>query len=353
MSTYGLKALVTGGAGFIGSALVAKLLDATDWDVVVYDALTYAGNWANLEPFADNPRFTFVHGDICNVAAVTEVFASHHPNRVFHLAAESHVDRSIDAAADFINTNIVGTQILLDAARATWTSGRTGVFIHVSTDEVFGDLTEREAPFTEVSPYRPSSPYAASKAASDHLVRAAVRTYGFPAIISNCSNNYGPRQFPEKLIPLMILNALSGAPLPVYGDGQNRRDWLHVDDHADALLTIALSGQIGETYCVGGGVECSNLDVVHAICERLDTLLPTVTGPRRDLISFVTDRPGHDRRYAIDASKIASTLDWRPRRNFTDGLDRTIDWYLDNQAWWKAIRSGTYRGQRLGLRGGV
>jgi dTDP-glucose 4,6-dehydratase len=350
LSVSGHKALVTGGAGFIGSALVEKLLSATDWHVIVYDALTYAGNAANLERFSANPRFRFIHANICDAQAMAQAFVRHNPDRVFHLAAESHVDRSIDGASDFIATNVMGTQTLLDAARHAW-EGRSDVrFIHISTDEVFGDLETHDAPFTETSPYRPSSPYAASKAASDHLVRAAIRTHGFPALISNCSNNYGPRQFPEKLIPLVILNAMAAEKLPVYGDGQNRRDWLHVDDHADALLAIALNGTIGHTYCVGGSEECSNLDVVLNICDQLDQMAPLKIGPRRQLITFVKDRPGHDRRYAIDASKIHRALGWRPRHNFAHGLEQTIAWYSENAHWWQAIKAGTYRGERLGLR---
>jgi dTDP-glucose 4,6-dehydratase len=349
LTTANHTALITGGAGFIGSALVNKLMTQTDWMVIVYDALTYAGNAANLAAFVGDPRFNFIQADICDTGKVAKAFADFQPDRVFHLAAESHVDRSIDAATSFITTNVLGTQVLLDAARLAW-AGRDDVrFVHVSTDEVFGDLELDEAPFTETSPYRPSSPYAASKAASDHLVRAASRTHGFPALISNCSNNYGPRQFPEKLIPLMILNAMVGEKLPVYGDGQNRRDWLHVEDHAEALLVIAEKGTIGQTYCVGGGEECSNLDVVLGICDHLDGLERLPRGPRRDLVSYVKDRPGHDRRYAINAAKIHTELGWHPRHSFSDGLKETIDWYLGNKRWWQAIRAGTYRGERLGL----
>jgi dTDP-glucose 4,6-dehydratase len=351
LSTSKRTALVTGGAGFIGSALVKKLLAATDWHVVVLDALTYAGNAANLQAYQTEPRFSFVHGNICDVGGVASVFAEHKPDLVFHLAAESHVDRSIESAADFIATNVLGTQVLLDAARRFWVDREDVRFVHISTDEVFGDLEITDAPFTEASPYKPSSPYAASKAASDHLVRAAIRTHGFPALISNCSNNYGPRQFPEKLIPLMILNAHAGKALPVYGDGQNRRDWLHVEDHADALLAMALRGVVGETYCVGGGTECTNLEVVRAICARFDALFPNDRGSRNDLVHYVTDRPGHDRRYAINADKILKDLGWRPRHNFQDGLNQTIDWYLANAQWWQAIQSGNYRGERLGLGG--
>lgn len=353
MSSHAHTALVTGGAGFIGSALVEKLLATTDWAVVVLDSLTYAGNAASLLPFSGNPAFRFIQADICDVGAVRAAFSSYAPDRVFHLAAESHVDRSIEVATQFIVTNVVGTQVMVDAAHHAW-KGRSDVrFIHISTDEVFGDLLPHDTPFTEVTPYRPSSPYAASKAASDHLVRAAVRTHGFPALISNCSNNYGPRQFPEKLIPLMILNALAGEKLPVYGDGSNRRDWLHVYDHVDALMKIATIGQVGETYCVGGGMECSNLEVVSAICERLDIISPLASGPRSELITNVADRPGHDKRYAINASKIRKELNWVPRHNFANGLNDTIEWYLNNETWWEAIRTGIYCGQRLGLSSGV
>jgi len=321
----------------------------TNWRIVVYDALTYAGTVANFAAFATNPRFTFLHANICDKAAVANAFATYKPDFVFHLAAESHVDRSIDSAGDFIMTNVLGTQVLLDAARSAW-AGRDGVrFVHVSTDEVFGDLAPDEAPFTELSPYRPSSPYAASKAASDHLVRAAIRTHGFPAIISNCSNNYGPRQFPEKLIPLIILSAMAEADLPVYGDGRNRRDWLHVEDHVDALLAIATKGKVGHTYCVGGGEEFSNLEVVWGICDRLDELQPGARGPRRDLVRYVKDRPGHDRRYAINALKISTELGWSPRRSFAQGLDETIAWYRINTKRWEATQAGTNRGQRVGL----
>lgn len=351
MSLNAQTALVTGAAGFIGSALVRKLMANTDAKVIAYDALTYAGNAANLTSFKDDPRFGFVLGDICDAQAVRTAFGTHKPDLVFHLAAESHVDRSIEAATDFIKTNVLGTQVMLDAARAFWGKREDVRFIHISTDEVFGDLEPNQAPFCETSPYQPSSPYAASKAASDHLVRAAMRTHGFPAIISNCSNNYGPHQFPEKLIPLMILTALSGGALPVYGDGSNRRDWLHVEDHAEALVMMARQGVLGETYCVGGGMECSNLEVVNAICHRLNEISPRNQGRYEDLISFVVDRPGHDQRYAINANKITKDLGWTPRHSFAAGLNETIDWYLANEAWWRPIREGTYRGQRLGLGG--
>jgi dTDP-glucose 4,6-dehydratase len=344
-----ITAFVTGGAGFIGSALVGALLGQTDWRVIVFDALTYAGNPANLAPFIDNPRFKFVEGNICDAGSVRAALDTHSPTFIFHLAAESHVDRSIESPTDFVLTNVLGTQIMVDCARQLWRDRDDVRFIHISTDEVFGDLSPTQPPFDETSPYAPSSPYAASKAGSDHLVRAAIRTFGFPAIISNCSNNYGPRQFPEKLIPLMILNALEGRALPIYGDGQNRRDWLFVGDHADALLAMARNGKIGQTYCVGGGMECSNLDVVSSICARLDAIKPLQDAKRTDLISFVEDRPGHDRRYAVNAEKIKQDLSWAPKCSFTQGINQTIDWYIANPEWWKAIRAGTYRGQRLGL----
>lgn len=321
----------------------------TDWRVVAFDALTYAGNRASLSDFEGTNRFEFIHGDICNPPQVTAAFTTYQPDIVFHLAAESHVDRSIDAAAHFVTTNVVGTQVLLDQARHAWGARRDVRFIHISTDEVFGDLDWDESPFTEASPYRPSSPYAASKAASDHLVRAAFRTHALPVIISNCSNNYGPRQFPEKLIPLMILNAIEGRPLPIYGDGKNRRDWLHVEDHAAALIQMAQFGIPGQTYCVGGGTECSNLEVVELICSYLDEVQPSPDGPMARLIEFVTDRPGHDRRYAVDASKIQQELGWAPRQRFNEALKATIAWYLTHSEWWQAIRNGNYRGERLGI----
>jgi dTDP-glucose 4,6-dehydratase len=353
LSPASITALISGGAGFIGSALVERLMAQTNWRIVVYDALTYAGTLANFAAFATNSRLTFLHANICDKAAVANAFTTYKPDFVFHLAAESHVDRSIDSAGDFIMTNVLGTQVLLDAARSAW-AGRDGVrFVHVSTDEVFGDLAPDEAPFTELSPYRPSSPYAASKAASDHLVRAAIRTHGFPAIISNCSNNYGPRQFPEKLIPLIILRAMAEADLPVYGDGRNRRDWLHVEDHVDALLAIATKGKVGHTYCVGGGEEFSNLEVVWGICDRLDELQPGARGPRRDLVRYVKDRPGHDRRYAINALKISTELGWSPRRSFAQGLDETIAWYRINTKRWEATQAGTNRGQPHGLNAAI
>jgi dTDP-glucose 4,6-dehydratase len=343
--------LVTGGAGFIGSAVVRKLIGETPHSVCVVDKLTYAGNLASLAPVARDPRFRFEQIDIADAAAVRAVFADVAPDIVMHLAAESHVDRSIDGPGVFIHTNIVGTYTLLEASLAHWRSlkdaGPAFRFHHISTDEVFGSLGA-DGYFHEATSYAPTSPYSASKAGSDHLVRAWAHTYGLPTLVTNCSNNYGPYHFPEKLIPLIILNALEGKPLPVYGDGRNVRDWLYVDDHADALLTVALSGAPAETYNIGGSNEMANIDVVRLICAILDELRPDPAGPRERLITFVTDRPGHDQRYAIDASKIRRELGWQPRETFGSGLRRTVEWYLDNPKWWGDIRSGVYRGERLG-----
>lgn len=342
--------LVTGGAGFIGSNFVHFLLENTDCSVVNLDALTYAGNPESLAGL-DPARHHFVHGDICDRALVRDLLAHHRPDAIVHFAAESHVDRSIDSAAEFVRTNVMGTQVLLEAAR-DYPGGLPDSFrfLHVSTDEVYGDLAPDEAPFTESRPYQPSSPYAASKAGADHLVRAAFRTWGLPVLITNCSNNYGPRQFPEKLIPLMLVNALEGQPLPVYGDGQQRRDWLYVTDHCAALWRVLEAGRPGQTYNIGGNAERSNLEVVHAICDLLDLRVPAER-PRRELIRFVADRPGHDRRYAIDAGRIRAELGWQPGVTFEEGLARTVDWYLDHRDWWQRIRDGRYRGQRLGLAG--
>ena len=352
-----MRFLVTGGAGFIGSAVVRHLIADTPHEVVNLDKLTYAGNLDNLAGVADDPRYRFERADICDPSAIRRIFEDHKPDVVMHLAAESHVDRSIDGPGTFLETNVTGTFVLLEAARRHWAAlqkldgGEAKArfrFHHVSTDEVFGSLGA-EGFFHEDSPYQPNSPYSATKAASDHLARAWHHTYGLPTVASNCSNNYGPYHFPEKLIPLVILNALEGKPLPVYGTGANVRDWLYVEDHARALVEIATRGVIGESYNVGGWNERRNIDVVEAICDLVDEMAPSnTTGARRKLITFVTDRPGHDGRYAIDAGKIKRELGWEPRETFESGLRKTVRWYLDNPAWWGRIRSGVYRGERLG-----
>lgn len=348
-----MKYLVTGGAGFIGSALVRMLIAKTDHHVLVVDKLTYAGNLDSLAPVASSHRYSFLQADIGDHAAMLQAMTQFEPDVVMNLAAESHVDRSINGPGDFIETNIVGTFSLLQAARAYWRSlpqDRASAFRlhHISTDEVFGSLGA-DGLFRETTAYQPNSPYSASKAASDHLVRAWFHTYGLPVVLTNCSNNYGPYHFPEKLIPLMILNAIEGKPLPVYGKGENIRDWLYVDDHAEALMLVAEKGRIGESYNIGGRNERTNLDVVHRICALLDEMAPSAAGPHERLISYVVDRPGHDLRYAIDASKIESELGWRARHNFESGLRETVRWYLDNREWWTRVRSGVYRGERLGL----
>lgn len=343
-----MKILVTGGAGFIGSAVVRRAI-AEGHAVVNLDALTYAACLDNVASVADHPAYAFVHADIRDRATLAEVFAEHRPDAVMHLAAESHVDRSIDAPATFIETNVIGTFTLLEAARAYWTgAGRPGAFRfhHVSTDEVYGSLGP-EGRFTEETPYAPNSPYAASKAASDHLVRAWGETYGLPVIISNCSNNYGPFQFPEKLIPVVILNALAGRPIPVYGTGENVRDWLHVEDHAEALLIILARGRVGRSYNVGGEAEARNIDLVRMICAILDDRRPE-GAPHARLITFVADRPGHDRRYAIDPARIRRELGWAPRRSLREGLEATVDWYLANGAWLEALKGRDGVGRRLG-----
>lgn len=346
--------IVTGGAGFIGSAVIRHLINNTDYRIVNLDKLTYAGNLESLASVETSPRYSFRQVDICDQQAVETVFSEQQPNAIMHLAAESHVDRSIDGPADFIDTNIVGTSVLLEVARSYWSSisDKTAFrFHHVSTDEVFGSLGTTGL-FTEQSPYAPNSPYSASKAASDHLVRAWYETYDLPVVISNCSNNYGPNQFPEKLIPLVILNALQGKPLPVYGKGDQIRDWLYVDDHARALCLVMEQGRLGETYNIGGHNEKTNLDVVTSLCRILDQRVeqhPAGLAQFEDLISFVTDRPGHDQRYAIDAGKIEQELGWTPQETFETGLARTIDWYLENQAWCDHVRDGSYQGERLGL----
>jgi dTDP-glucose 4,6-dehydratase len=349
-----MRILVTGGAGFIGSALVRRIIADTEHEVLVYDKLTYAGNLASLAPVARDPRYSFVQADICDAQAARAALQKFQPHWVMNLAAESHVDRSIDAPAAFIETNIVGAYTMLQASLAYWrgldAAGKSAFrFHHISTDEVFGSLGA-EGRFREDTPYMPNSPYSASKAGSDHLVRAWSHTYGLPTLLTNCSNNYGPYHFPEKLIPLMILNALEGLPLPVYGRGENVRDWLFVEDHAEALLAIVAAGRVGESYNIGGDSERRNLEAVELICDLVDELAPRRRGgSRRDLITYVQDRPGHDLRYAIDASKVRREIGWRPRHGFEAGLRKTVMWYLENEGWWRDIRSGAYRGERLGV----
>jgi dTDP-glucose 4,6-dehydratase len=349
-----VKVLITGGAGFIGSAVIRHLLGETEVAVVNVDKLTYAASPKALDSVADNPRYAFEQVDICDGPALQAVFARHKPDAVMHLAAESHVDRSIDSPSAFIQTNIVGTYILLETATGYWKGLEPAArerfrFHHVSTDEVYGSLGA-EGYFTEQTPYSPNSPYSASKAGSDHLVQAWHHTYGLPTVTSNCSNNYGPFQFPEKLIPLMTINGLLGRPLPVYGRGDNVRDWLQVEDHARALWTILSRGKVGESYNVGGNNEVSNISVVHQICDLLDELVPAAAS-RRSLITYVQDRPGHDRRYAIDASKIRRDLGWEPRETFETGLRQTVAWYIEHQGWWQEIQNSVYSGSRLGLQG--
>jgi dTDP-glucose 4,6-dehydratase len=327
--------LVTGGAGFIGSNFVLSTLAATGEPVVNLDKLTYAGNLRSLAPLAGDPRHTFVRGDICDRALVRGLLAEHQPRAIVHFAAESHVDRSILGPAQFVQTNVVGTMCLLEEARSYFASldiprAERFRFLHVSTDEVFGTLGPQDPPFTEASPFAPNSPYAASKAGADHLVRAYVHTYGLPALITNCSNNYGPHQFPEKLIPLMIRSALAGEPLPVYGDGRNVRDWLYVADHCEAIRVVLEKGRVGETYNIGGEAERANIDLVRLLCGLLDRLRPRAAGRYEELIAFVKDRPGHDLRYAMDISKIRAELGWRPRESFESGLEKTVRWYLEH-----------------------
>ena len=350
------KILVTGGAGFIGSAVVRHIIENTQDSVVNVDKLTYAGNLESLESVENNLRYTFEQVDICDAKALARVFEQHKPDAVMHLAAESHVDRSIDGPAAIIERNIVGTYTLLEAVRAYWNTlsneGKTAFrFHHISTDEVYGDLEGTDDLFTETTPYAPSSPYSASKASSDHLVRAWLRTYGLPTIVTNCSNNYGPFHFPEKLIPLMILNALDGKPLPVYGNGQQIRDWLFVEDHARALYKVVTEGKVGETYNIGGHNEKANIDVVRTICQLLEELVPNK--PKgvvkyEDLITYVKDRPGHDVRYAIDAAKIGRELGWKPQETFESGIRKTVEWYLNNKKWWTRVLDGSYNRERLG-----
>jgi len=360
-----MKILVTGGAGFIGSAVIRHILLGTQYEVANVDKLTYAGNLESLNEVLDSSRYSFYRADICDAEALDHIFNEFKPTHVMHLAAESHVDRSIDGPSDFIETNIVGTYTLLEAARRYWSvlneSDKSAFrFHHISTDEVYGDLEGTEDLFLETTSYAPSSPYSASKASSDHLVRAWQRTYGLPTLVTNCSNNYGPCHFPEKLIPHMILNALSGKALPVYGDGNQVRDWLYVEDHARALVKVATEGKVAETYNIGGHNEKRNLEVVETICDLLQEMVPPGDYPHakwvsaepiahyRDLITFVKDRPGHDVRYAIDASKIQRELGWVPEETFESGIRKTVQWYLDNPEWWQRVLSGEYQLGRLG-----
>lgn len=350
--------LITGGAGFIGSAVIRHLLADTEHEVVNLDKLTYAGNLESLAGAKDHPRYRFEMGDIVDYDRVAALFADFEPDVIMHLAAESHVDRSIDGPADFIRTNIVGASVMLEVARAYWSElphdrRKRFRFHHISTDEVYGSLGE-EGLFSEDTSYDPSSPYSASKASSDHLVRAWYRTYGLPVLVTNCSNNYGPYQFPEKLIPLIILNALEGKPLPVYGDGLQVRDWLHVEDHARALYKVVTEGQVGRTYNIGGHNEKTNLEVVNTVCNILDSLQsdrPGGLASYRELITFVADRPGHDQRYAIDATRIERELGWVPKETFDTGLAKTVHWYLDNMEWCRHVQDGSYQRQRLGVVG--
>jgi dTDP-glucose 4,6-dehydratase len=351
------KLLITGGAGFIGSAVIRHIINNTNHSVINVDKLTYAGNLESLTSIDNDVRYTFEQVDICDANEIKRVFNEHQPDIVMHLAAESHVDRSIDGPGEFIQTNIVGTYVLLEEARDYWSNLDSDKkdnfrFHHVSTDEVYGDLEGTDDLFTEDTPYAPSSPYSAAKASSDHLVRAWQRTFKFPTLITNCSNNYGPYQFPEKLIPLIILNALEGKDLPIYGNGKQIRDWLNVDDHARALLHVALTGKVSETYNIGGHNELQNIDVVKTICSILDELIPSkLNGIKQydQLITYVADRAGHDARYAIDATKISNELNWTPDETFATGIKKTIQWYLDNKTWCEHVQDGSYQGERLGV----
>lgn len=362
--------LLTGGAGFIGSVLVRHIIRSTDDSVVVVDKLTYAGNLESLADVANSPRFNFEKVDICDGPRIKLIFNKYRPDAIMHLAAESHVDRSIEGPLEFIHTNVLGTAVLLEAAREYWRSGagpkgtQAFRFHHISTDEVYGDLGGKSGAFVETTPYEPSSPYSASKAGSDHLVRAWHRTYGLPIVLTNCSNNYGPYQFPEKLIPLMIINALNHKPLPIYGNGAQIRDWLYVEDHARALYEVVTQGRIGETYNIGGNNERTNIEVVNFITSSLDEMHPLKSsksissssgsiGSYGDLISFVSDRPGHDRRYAVDASKIVGELGWQPRETFESGVRKTIQWYLDHREWCRRVQSGAYRSSKLDFNTGA
>lgn len=351
-----MKILVTGGAGFIGSAVVRNIIKNTNDDVLVVDCLTYAGNQESLAEIEKSERYAFRKANICDKKEIEDIFFTFRPDAIMHLAAESHVDRSIDAPSEFIETNIIGTYTLLEVSRKYWNSltkdKENFIFHHISTDEVYGDLHNMVDLFVETTAYAPSSPYSASKASSDHLVRAWSRTYGLPVVVTNCSNNYGPYHFPEKLIPLIIINALEGKPLPVYGDGGQIRDWLYVEDHARALYKVVTEGVVGETYNIGGHNERKNIEVVNTICSLLDELHPSnIPGvdSYSQLITFVADRPGHDVRYAIDASKIASRLGWTPEETFESGIRKTVEWYLNNKVWWSRVKDGSYAGERLGL----
>jgi len=340
--------LVTGGAGFIGSNFILQRMEDEESSIINLDKLTYAGNLHNLETIADDERHEFVHGDIADRALVARLLEKHQPQAIVHFAAESHVDRSIRGPDDFIRTNVDGTFALLEEARAYWTAladedRKRFRFLHVSTDEVYGSLGPNDPPFCETTPYAPNSPYSASKAASDHLVRAYHHTYGLPTLTTNCSNNYGRFQFPEKLIPLMILNAREGKPLPVYGDGKNVRDWLYVEDHCEAIAAVLHGGRPGETYNIGGWNEKTNMEIVQTICDLVDEMAPRSAGSRRELIAFVTDRPGHDRRYAMDARKIERELGWKPKETFESGIRKTVRWYLENPEWVREVTSGSYR----------
>lgn len=347
-----MRVLVTGGAGFIGSALVRYLVGNIGAEVLNLDKLTYAGNLESLNPIDNSPNYKFVQVDICDFAKVCETINDFKPTQIMHLAAESHVDRSITGARDFVETNVIGTFNMLEGARQYWNTlegskKESFRFLHVSTDEVYGSLGD-EGLFEEITPYDPSSPYSASKAASDHLAKAWQRTYGLPVVVSNCSNNYGPYHFPEKLIPLNILNALEGKPITVYGKGENIRDWLYVEDHARALHLICTKGRLGETYNVGGRNERTNIEVIKRICELMDKFRPQ-NAPHSKLITFVTDRPGHDARYAIDATKLENELGWKAQENFDTGIEKTVKWYLENEQWWRPLRGGVYSGERLGV----
>lgn len=353
-----MKLLITGGAGFIGSAVVRHIIANTTDSVINVDKLTYAGNLESLSEVSNSDRYAFEQVDVCDRGELERVFREHQPDAVMHLAAESHVDRSIDGPAAFIETNIIGTYTLLEVARAYWNGlnaedQQAFRFHHISTDEVYGDLEGPEGLFTEETSYAPSSPYSASKASSDHLVRAWQRTYGLPTLITNCSNNYGPYHFPEKLIPLVILNALEGKSLPVYGKGEQVRDWLYVEDHARALYKVVTEGRVGETYNIGGHNEKQNIEVVCTICDLLDELAPSQHSPYAELTTHVADRPGHDLRYAIDADKIERELDWRPQETFESGIRKTVQWYLENEEWCRRVQDGSYQRERLGAGGGA